>query len=472
MTHRTFIIPGDDSHLATIRDQLTDEVCGIFLHVDVPESVARRTNSCPEKLRDRIITFDSLTRPVSEPLPPEQLENYDRCLRAVLRDERVHYLATRTYMNSPLNNTAVIERIVANTLRIVAQQRPTRLLSSSTPHSVQAWTFARCFEEIGLPVFILERTPINNRAWIYRGLDGQRVVERSGPVAAELTPYTRSQVEEQVKSVAGARDARGYLVSRMDLSVLKGAESNEFWSPRREFGNVFGGSLKALPLRFASSYLKHRIYRSYQQHATARLPDAPFVIYFMHYQPERSSLPEALFHTQQLIALRQLANTLPAGWKLLVREHPSMWLLPLDLSVRTADYYEQIVALPNTALASMEMDTFELIDRSAAVSTLTGSVGFQALLRGKPAMVFGLPAYKDHPACITVATMTDVARAFDAIRQPEFAARLSVPALENYLRGVERDSIVADPHDTQWLSIRTKNFAQLYREVLHGEITL
>jgi hypothetical protein len=472
MTHRTFIIPGDDSHLATIRDHLTDEVCGIFLHVDVPEAVARRNGSCAGKFRDRIITFGSLTRPMRAPLPPAQFDAYDRCLRAVLRDERVHFLATRTYMNSPLNNTVVIERIVANTLRIVAETRPTRLLSSSTPHSVQAWTFARCFEELGLPVYVLERSPINNRAWIYRGLDGQRVVERAAPLPADLTPYTRSQVQEQVSSVAGARDARGFLVSRMDLSVLKGAETNDFWSPRRELGNVFGGSLKALPIRLASSWLKRKIYHSYQSLAVTQLPDAPFVIYFMHYQPERSSLPEALFHTQQLIALRQIANTLPAGWKLVVREHPSMWLLPLDLGVRTMDYYEQIAALPNTQLASMDLDTFELIDRCAVVSTLTGSVGFQGLLRGKPAFVFGLPAYKDHPACITVATHAELAQAFATISTPSFARLLSPAALEEYLRRVERDSIVADPSDTQWLSIRIKNFARLYREVLTGELAL
>ncbi len=127
----------------------------------------------------------------------------------------------------------------------------------------------------------------------------------------------------------------------------------------------------------ASTYLKRRLYRSYEKLETDELPEGRFVIFFMHYQPERSSLPEGLFHVQQWIALRQLAWSLPEGWQLLVREHPTTWLQPLDLSVRTASLYEDIAALPNTRICSMQVDTFELIDKCGAVATLTGSVGFR-----------------------------------------------------------------------------------------------
>ncbi|HTU65150.1 MAG TPA: hypothetical protein VMF52_04330 [Steroidobacteraceae bacterium] len=469
---RTFLIPGVYEHLADIREYLTDDVCGILLYLTTPESEARRAAPCDEKFRQRLFTYASLTKVEQAPLEGDDWAAYDRCLKAVLADARVFYLAMRSYFDTALNSTLVIEKVVYNTVRILRATRPDRLVASSTPHSVEAWIFARCVEELGLPVFILERTPINNRAWFYRGLDAQTVVERADAPPAALTPYTQSQVREQVESVAGARDARGYYVSRMDLSSIKGAESNTWWSWRRELPLLFGGSLKGLPIRLASIGLKRRLVRSYEKVAVSTLPDGPFVIFFMHYQPERSSLPEGLFYTQQWLALRLIAGLLPPGWKLLVREHPSMWLLPLDITVRPADYYEQIAALPNTQVSSMDLDTFELIDRSAVVSTLTGSVGFQALLRQKPAIVFGLPAYKDHPACITVRDSGELARAFDAVRDPAFAARFSPESLERYLRWVEQHSIVADEKETEWLAVRLKNFRELYRQLFAGQVTL
>ncbi|HLA73881.1 MAG TPA: hypothetical protein VK624_20435 [Steroidobacteraceae bacterium] len=467
---RTFIIPGDLSHLSAVNEFLDARTCGILLNIAMPQAEARRSASCPSQFAERLFTLESLTRPARDSIDARDRDLYDRALRAILGDARVYYLASRTYFDSALNSTVVIERVIVNALRIMRATAPHRLVSSSTPHSVEAWVFARCFESAGLPVFVLERTPINNRAWIYRGLDAQQVVARGAQTAPALSEYTRMQVREQIESKAGARDARGFYVSRMDLSSVKGAESNRWWSLRREFPLLFAGRLLTMPLRAASIFRKRQLFRSYRRHEVSALPDTPFVIFFMHYQPERSSLPEGLFHTQQLIALRQIADAMPKGWTLLVREHPTIWLLPLDISVRSADYFEQVAALPNTKLCPMDVDTFELIDRSAAVATLTGSVGFQALLRNKPAIVFGLPAYKDHPACFSAGSFADLERAFEELQRPDFAQHFSPESLEKYLLWVESNSIVADDRERDWLTARLKNFRELYRQISAGEL--
>ena len=470
---RTFIIPGDLSHLGRTAQYLNDDVCGILVHQHVSESEARRSGVCAPPLSQRIFTLFSLTQ-LDASVPSEfEWSSYDRCLRGVLADPRTHYIATRSALNSAFNNAILIEKIVVNSLRVIRATDPRRLVSSSTPHSLEAWIFAKCFEILGLPVFVLERTPINNRAWIYSGLDSQSVVPRAqaaGPM--ELTSYTRKQVSEQRDSKAGERDKNGFFVSRMDLSSVKGADSHNWWSLRRELGTLFEGRLIPSPARLVSTYLKRRLYRSYEKLETEALPAGPFVIFFMHYQPERSSLPEGLFHVQQWIALRQIAWALPPGWTLLVREHPTTWLQPLDISVRTASLYEDIATLPNTRICSMQVDTFELIDKCAVVATLTGSVGFQALLRNKPVIVFGLPAYKDHPGCFSVQTAEELAAAMKAVRQDDLGGRFSDEALEQYLLWVERHSLVADDRETDWLEARLKNFTRLYRELFEGGLSL
>ena len=336
---------------------------------------------------------------------------YEGFLAGILADQRVHYLATRSYLNSPFNNAIVIERILVNSILIIRKTKPLRLVSSSTPHSVEAWIFAKCFEYLDLPVYVLERTPISDRVWIYRGLDSQDVVPQTAEARPqELSASSRKVLKEQRGSKPGERDANGFFLSRMELSSIKGADSNAWWSLRRELRFLVAGRPITLPLRLMSFWLKRRLLRSYGAVSVNELPKTPFVVYFMHYQPERSSLPEGLYFVQQWFAVRLLSWALPAGWTLVVREHPSMWLHALDVTVRTRGIYGEITSLPNVKICSMDVDTFEVIDRSAAVATLTGSVGFQAILRNKPVLAFGLPAYKDHPACFPVSSSEQVQR--------------------------------------------------------------
>jgi hypothetical protein len=202
------------------------------------------------------------------------------------------------------------------------------------------------------------------------------------------------------------------------------------------------------------------------------LPTTPFVIYFMHYQPERSSLPEGLLFVQQWLAIRLLSWALPPGWTLMVREHPSMWLQPLDITVRTPDLYREIASLPNVRICSMDVDTFEVIDNSRAVATLTGSVGFQAILRNRPVLALGLPAYKDHPGCFSVSSLEDARKALDLIANGDLGERFADEALVEYLAWIEVNSFCADPSETDWLEARLKNFTEIYRRILSKQLEL
>ena len=201
-------------------------------------------------------------------------------------------------------------------------------------------------------------------------------------------------------------------------------------------------------------------------------PPNPFVVYFMHYQPERSSLPIALQFSQQWFAIRLLSMSLPEGWSLLVREHPSTWLRPLDISIRTKDLYQDISALENTELVSMDMDTFELIDGCTAVATLTGNVGFQAILRSKPAIVFGLASYKDHPACFSVSSYIDIVAALSEIKNDGLGHHFRDDAIRDYLLWIERNSFSVDSGETDPIQARLRNFTEIYRRILNGDVTL
>ena len=473
MTQRIFIIPGDRSQMSRFEACLSDEVCGILVHqrTDVSD-----LDLSGEHLKDRadiVFTINSLLRFTGESIGHADLGHYRELLDFVFGDTRVHYLAQRSNYNSAFNNAIVIDKVLQNSLSIIRRTNPSYLIASSAPHSLEAWLFAKCFEYLRLPIYILESTPIAFRSWVYRGLDTQSVVPLSNGVGCgELTPESRMLVENQRASRPGAKDEKGYHVSRIYLNSVPGSDSNKWWSYRRELKWLLSGRLVSLPIRLYSTILKKQLLSSYQKVATSIPPKGPFVVFFMHYQPERSSLPVGLFYVQQWFAVRLLSLSMPKGWTLLVREHPTTWLKPIDISVRSKSLYADIASLQRTEICSMEADTFELIDQCAAVATLTGNVGFQALLRNKPVIAFGLAGYKDHPACFSVSEYSGLAKAFEEIETGSCNKHFSDERLQEYLLWLEQHSVNADPKDDDWISSRQKNFAEIYRQVFSGELVL
>ena len=107
--------------------------------------------------------------------------------------------------------------------------------------------------------------------------------------------------------------------------------------------------------------------------------------------------------------MRALAAALPEGYQLVVKEHPSTFRYNFDPSYRSLELHEQISRLPNTRLVPLNFSPFDLIDKAAAVATITGTVGVEAIIRGKPVIVFGSAQYRGHKGVFRVCS-SDEAR--------------------------------------------------------------
>jgi hypothetical protein len=92
-------------------------------------------------------------------------------------------------------------------------------------------------------------------------------------------------------------------------------------------------------------------------------------------------------------------------------------------------------------LIPFNLDTFKLIDNSCAVATLTGTVGFEAICRGKPVITFGLAPFRNAPGAIPVGDHYSTKDAVDLLKNN--TPRPSFTELEYYLKWVEANSFSA-----------------------------
>ena len=159
-----------------------------------------------------------------------------------------------------------------------------------------------------------------------------------------------------------------------------------------------------------------KLYKSYISLSHPPILSSPYVYFALHFQPERSTLPEGGQYCDQISVVRQLSRTLPQGWKIYVKEHPRQFdSWPPDLRKlhsRPPDFYEIISLIENVEIISIDANSEELISSSRIAITVTGSSGWQALLAGVPAITFGRAWYSDAPACRLVKNIKDVGDAF------------------------------------------------------------
>jgi len=138
----------------------------------------------------------------------------------------------------------------------------------------------------------------------------------------------------------------------------------------------------------------------------------------LHFQPERTTSPLADVYTDQHLVIETLASSLPNGWKVIVKEHPAQWKRRSAKHYspsRYRGYYEDIAKIPNVELVPINTNTYQLIENAKAVATCTGTAGIEAVMRGKPAFLFGSPWYRNCNQCFKISGVEDCKSAFSQI---------------------------------------------------------
>lgn len=91
------------------------------------------------------------------------------------------------------------------------------------------------------------------------------------------------------------------------------------------------------------------------------------------------------------VYLLRLLEHLGHHFTLLVKEHPNV------LGYRNPRLYKQLMELPSVVLAPTTANSHDLIEAANAVLVWTGSVGFEAAIRGKPVLTTCRPYYQTGP---------------------------------------------------------------------------
>ncbi len=171
------------------------------------------------------------------------------------------------------------------------------------------------------------------------------------------------------------------------------------------------------------------------------LPDsAPFVLFGLHLQPESSTLIRGQFFQDMGAVARNIALSLPAGYRLFVKEHDVMF------GRRPRAFYRDLENVANIELVSPYESGPALARKAAAIAVVTGTFGWDAILLGKPAIVLGEPFFAGYDGIYHV---TDPTR-LPAILQQALQHHRHDPEDQLCFVGAVLDNVLPASMDVLW----------------------
>ncbi|MBT8551999.1 hypothetical protein G6731_08540 [Polynucleobacter paneuropaeus] len=265
---------------------------------------------------------------------------------------------------------------------ILKQKNIQMVIFSNIPHFGGEYLAYRLAKLMGIETLIATQSLVEDRFFCVKDID-------------DYGYFDSFKINNPVKNLAidTIIPRKLFYMQGTELTLIKKI-SNFLKKPVRKLKNLIG--IKEL-LTFQNKKLIDRLffYEKYNQfiednskNETKVNLNVDYIYFALHLQPEMTTSIFGGVYCDQILALERLSKSIPKGWKILAKENPKQ-----SYYMRESGFYKRLRQLKNVEYIN-NIDTFELIRNSKIVSTVSGTVGWEAISYGKPVIIFGTTWYK------------------------------------------------------------------------------
>lgn len=233
--------------------------------------------------------------------------------------------------------------------------------------------------------------------------------------------YARSALEQHTwsaRTVLRAARELALLPARLVRALTRGRRVmaiRNIWVPSNSRLNTVRSLLLQAREQFITADEQFPCLRSMDQ------VQFRYVFFPLHVEPEVSLMVFAPEYADQIEVCRRVAQALPAGIRLLVKEHPGM------VSSRPRGFYDELRGLLNVELVHSAVSSHTIYSdpRCQAVLGVSSSVCFEAAMNSQPVVMLAPPPYRGLP---TVSCADSLHDAIDQLRAHCLGVRPGVGA--------------------------------------------
>jgi len=221
----------------------------------------------------------------------------------------------------------------------------------------------------------------------------------------ELTADERSQVESFIADFTAAdRPIRDYRAATVTPSKLRDFARHLVVSATQDRDNEY-----LRPHRFVTNVLRERTRAAVARGLYEAAPERPFVYFPLHVVDDYK-IKRVIPHCyDQASIIEQVADALPHGHDLVLKEHP------MSIGRNRLALLRRLKRIPNARLIAPHTSSHELMRRAEAVAVISSTVGLEALLYAKPVLTLGQPFYSGYGVTVDVDSFREIREAVPAL---------------------------------------------------------
>lgn len=305
------------------------------------------------------------------------------------------------------------------------------ILFSNAPHLPYDYPLYLCAKKLGIKVLMFNVTSI--KGWFYltdriggrpleadsknlelsRGLNHSAEFLQPFLYKTHISPWYMERQAKQQNSISNRiRTMPLFSLVMAYLSAIKnvlkerdgikeyffkGGKPSSFKSGFGTYSSKCISINKFSKIRVNAERKRKKIKREYLNCSHRVNPETVgrYIYFAMHYQPELTTTPLGGDASDQFYTIKALSKALPEGVKLVVKEHPSQFSSALHGEQgRDEGAWERVSQLDNTIISDIGVSSISLIANAEAIVTITGTVGWEAIVNKKPCIFFGEAWYQ------------------------------------------------------------------------------
>jgi hypothetical protein len=335
---------------------------------------------------------------------------------------------------SQIDRIRLFYRFVGHFYKILKNERIDIVLSFGIPHGLSALALFGIAQVIGIKTIYIESAGISPELSLIEN-DIKNTQINSSP-KSELQVFDNEKDKNTINEILekfrkftynsyGTSDVhqtpikpknRNMQFIKKIFSLILKRPFSEYYNP--EFFLKFGIKTRILCVIPIIKYYIQTLLaiNFYNKYATDKCDSGNSLALFLHYQPEATTMPQGGIFADQLLALDLILQSIPKNMTVYVKEHPGMFLqFGQDAHERSVRFYRHILRDPRVSLVKITHDSQKLIKKVKYVVSINGSVSYEALLSGKPCIIFGRLWIDTCASCFVVDSVESLKKTFNEI---------------------------------------------------------
>ena len=334
-------------------------------------------------------------------------QKYDINLWSITSSDRVFNKYNKFYTFSRDEILKILELECKFFENVLEMSKPDFFMTTVTDQR-RSNLLERMCRSKGIKILMLETSRLGYRSTIS---EEANEIDYLQDMQSTNSKITFSELRENIKKFSRYKQAKSLRAGGFNFSMWEKIKSSLYWmintfdKEYRMGYDHFGMTRFNVITDRLSAAIKRSYRESYIDKALVRkVKNEKFVYFPLSVEPERTLSISAPFYMNQLEIIRNVARSIPADYKLYVKEHMAMkyrhW--------RPISYYQTIMDLPNVTLIHPSLSNEELIKNCSIVFTVTGTAGLEATYYGKHSIIFGHTSYDSLPSVHKIEHLEDL----------------------------------------------------------------